>query len=73
MRWSRRHRRRRAADAQELHVVDRIVGPGGKLIDRQRPRLIREAVSKETADEVADMMRVAVERGTGTAAQIPGD
>ncbi len=56
----------------EPHVVDRIVGPGGKVIDRQRPRLIREAVSKETADEVAEMMRLAVERGTGTAAQIPG-
>ena len=56
----------------EPHVVDRIVGPGGKVIDRQRPRLIREAVTKETADEVADMMRLAVERGTGTAAQISG-
>ena len=56
----------------EPHVVDRIVGPGGKVIDRKRPRLIREAVSKETADEVADMMRLAVERGTGTAAQISG-
>ena len=56
----------------EPHVVDRIVGPGGKVIVRQRPRLIREAVSKETADEVAEMMRLAVERGTGTAAQIPG-
>ena len=56
----------------EPHVVDRIVGPGGKVIDRQRPQLIREAVSKETADEVADMMRLAVERGTGTAAQISG-
>ena len=56
----------------EPHVVDRIVGPGGKVIDRQRPRLIRDAVSKETADEVADMMRLAVERGTGTAAQISG-
>ncbi|HEY5872189.1 MAG TPA: penicillin-binding protein 2 [Gaiellaceae bacterium] len=56
----------------EPHVVDRIVGPGGKVIVRQRPRLIREAVSKETADQVAEMMRLAVERGTGTAAQIPG-
>jgi peptidoglycan glycosyltransferase len=56
----------------EPHVVERIVGPGGKVIDRQRPRLIRKAVSKETADAVADMMRLAVERGTGTAAQISG-
>ncbi len=56
----------------EPHVVDRIVAPGGKVIDRQRPRLIRQAVSKETADAVAAMMRLAAERGTGTAAQISG-
>ncbi|MET0560340.1 MAG: penicillin-binding transpeptidase domain-containing protein, partial [Gaiellaceae bacterium] len=56
----------------EPHVVSRIVAPGGKVIDRQRPRLIRQAVSRETADAVADMMRLGVERGTGTAAQISG-
>jgi peptidoglycan glycosyltransferase len=56
----------------EPHVVDRIVAPGGKVIERQTPHLIRKAVSKETADAVAEMMRLAVERGTGTAAQIPG-
>jgi peptidoglycan glycosyltransferase len=56
----------------EPHVVDRIVAPGGKVIERQRPRLVRRAVSKETADAVAEMMRLAVERGTGTAAQIFG-
>jgi penicillin-binding protein A len=56
----------------EPHVVDRIVAPGGKVIERQRPRLIRRAVSKETADAVAEMMRLAVDRGTGTAAQISG-
>jgi peptidoglycan glycosyltransferase len=56
----------------EPHVVDRIVAPGGKVIERQRPRLIRRAVSKETADAVADMMRLGVQRGTGTAAQIFG-
>jgi peptidoglycan glycosyltransferase len=56
----------------EPHVVDRIVAPGGRVIERQTPRLVRKAVSKETADAVAEMMRLAVERGTGTAAQIPG-
>jgi penicillin-binding protein A len=56
----------------EPHVVDRIVAPGGKVIERQRPRLIRRAVSKETADAVAEMMRLAVSRGTGTSAQISG-
>jgi peptidoglycan glycosyltransferase len=56
----------------EPHVVDRIVAPGGKVIERQRPHLIRQSVSEKTADEVAEMMRLAVERGTGTAAQISG-
>ncbi len=56
----------------EPHVVNRIVGPGGKVIERQRPRLIRRAVSRETADAVADMMRLGVAQGTGTAAQISG-
>jgi len=56
----------------EPQAVDRIVTPGGRVIVRQRPALIRRAVSQETADAVAQMMRLAVERGTGTAAQIPG-
>ena len=42
------------------------------MIDRQRPRLIRHAVSKKTADAVADMMRLGGAQGTGTAAQISG-
>jgi peptidoglycan glycosyltransferase len=56
----------------EPHVVDRIVSPDGKTIVKERPRLIRQAVSKSTANAVAKMMRLVVERGTGTAAQIPG-
>lgn len=56
----------------ETRVVDRIVAPSGDVVRRSRPRLIRRAVSVETADAVGRMMRLAVERGTGTAAQIPG-
>jgi peptidoglycan glycosyltransferase len=56
----------------EPHVVDRIVGPGGKVVDEQQPRLIRQAVSTRTAHEVEAMMRLVVREGTGTAAQIPG-
>ena len=56
----------------EPHVVDRIVAPGGKVIEKTQPQLIRRAVSRKTADSVAEMMRLAVERGTGTAAQIFG-
>jgi len=56
----------------EPHVVDRIVAPGGKVIVHQEPHLIRQAVSKDTADEVAAMMRLVVQEGTGTAAQLSG-
>ena len=56
----------------EPHAVARIVSPRGRVIYRQRPVLIRRAVSKHTADAVAEMMRQVVARGTGTSAQIPG-
>ena len=56
----------------EPHVVDRIVAPGGRVIEESRPHLVRRAVSKRTADAVATMMRAAVERGTGTSAYISG-
>ncbi|GIU96165.1 MAG: cell division protein FtsI [Gaiellaceae bacterium] len=56
----------------EPHVVDRIVAPNGDVVRRSRPTLVRRAVSAETAAAIARMMRLAVERGTGTAARIPG-
>jgi penicillin-binding protein A len=56
----------------EPQVVERIVKPGGSTVLKQRPRLIRQAVRKSTADNVARMMRRVVESGTGTAAQISG-
>ena len=56
----------------EPQVVDRIVAPGGRVIRKERPTLVRRAVSQSTADAVAQMMRLAVERGTGTAARISG-
>jgi len=59
-------------ELMEPQAVDKIVGPGGRILLRQRPALIRQSVSKKTADAVATMMRLAVERGTGTAAQLSG-
>ncbi len=56
----------------EPQVVERIVSADGTTIVKPRPTLIRRAVSRSTADAVAQMMRLAVERGTGTAAQLPG-
>jgi peptidoglycan glycosyltransferase len=56
----------------EPQVVERIVAPDGKAILKQRPQLVRRAVSRSTARSIAEMMRLAVERGTGTAARISG-
>jgi peptidoglycan glycosyltransferase len=56
----------------EPQAVGRIVAPNRDVVFRQRPRLIRQAVSKRTADAVAQMMRLGVAQGTGTAAQISG-
>jgi penicillin-binding protein A len=56
----------------EPQAVDRIVSPGKKIVFRSRPQVIRQAVSRGTADSVAAMMRLAVSSGTGTAAQISG-
>jgi peptidoglycan glycosyltransferase len=56
----------------EPQVVSRIVSPDGKTIVKEKPVLIRQAVSRDTADAVARMMRLAVAGGTGTAAQISG-
>jgi penicillin-binding protein A len=56
----------------EPQAVNRIVAPNRSIVLRQQPRLIRQAVSKRTADQVARMMRLAVAQGTGTAAQLPG-
>jgi peptidoglycan glycosyltransferase len=56
----------------EPQAVNRIVAPNRSIVLRQQPRLVRQAVSKRTADQVARMMRLAVAQGTGTAAQLPG-
>lgn len=56
----------------EPQVVDRIVAPGGRVVRIERPVLVRRAVSADTANAIAQMMRLGVQQGTGTAAQLPG-
>ena len=53
-------------------VVDRIVAPDGSVVSRTKPQDLGRAVKPEAARAVAAMMRDAVERGTGTAARLPG-
>jgi penicillin-binding protein A len=56
----------------EPTLVDRIIAPDGKVIQRTSPEEWKEAVSPKTAAELTAMMTLVVESGTGTAAQIPG-
>jgi peptidoglycan glycosyltransferase len=56
----------------EPHVIDRIVSPKGSIVVRSKPDELGRAVSARTAATIASMMRDTVERGTGTAARIPG-
>jgi penicillin-binding protein A len=56
----------------EPTLVDRIIAPDGKVIQRTSPDEWKEAVSPKTAAELTAMMTLVVESGTGTAAQIPG-
>jgi penicillin-binding protein A len=56
----------------EPFVVDRITNPNGGVVTRTKPRKLHRAVSRQTAQELTQMMEGAVQFGTGTAAQIPG-
>jgi penicillin-binding protein A len=53
-------------------VLDRIVAPDGTIVRRTGKEDLGRAVEPAAARAVASMMREAVERGTGTAARLPG-
>jgi peptidoglycan glycosyltransferase len=56
----------------EPYVVDRVVAPDGDIVTKTSPDELSEATSAQTAAQLAAMMELAVESGTGTAAQIAG-
>ena len=53
-------------------VVEKIVNPQGKTVDRTERERMDRAVGPVNAREIQDMMVSAVQGGTGTAAQIAG-
>jgi penicillin-binding protein A len=53
-------------------VVDRVLAPDGSIVTRTKPQKLGQAVSAQTAGQVASMMEAAVRSGTGTNAQISG-
>jgi peptidoglycan glycosyltransferase len=54
------------------HVVDRIEGTDGRVLRTIKPEPWRTCTSPTTAATVTGLMEQVVQRGTGTAAQIPG-
>jgi peptidoglycan glycosyltransferase len=53
-------------------LVERILSPGGHTVSHLRPTRLATPIRRQTADELAHMMELAVQGGTGTPAQIPG-
>ncbi|MDR1608656.1 MAG: transpeptidase family protein [Deltaproteobacteria bacterium] len=53
-------------------LVSRIIDADGRIIEQKPPKMLRPVVSQVTANQVLYMMRLAVKKGTGRRADIPG-
>lgn len=53
-------------------VVEKVVSPAGKTVDRTQPERLSRALGPVNARDLSELMVRAVEAGTGTAARIPG-
>ena len=54
------------------YVVREVQGPDLTRLELAEPEVYREAVPRETADQLTAMMETVVASGTGTSARIPG-
>lgn len=54
------------------HLVQSVLGSDLSEISETKPDQLSKAMEPETADELTDMMKLVVERGTGTQAAVPG-
>jgi penicillin-binding protein A len=53
-------------------LIERVVSPEGKTLTHLKPERLGRAIKRQTADQLTNMMELAVRGGTGTAASIPG-
>jgi penicillin-binding protein A len=53
-------------------LIEKITSPGGNIVTRYKPERLGTPIKRQTADDLTRMMELAVQGGTGTAAQIPG-
>ena len=54
------------------HLIEKIVSPGGNSITTSKPERLATPINRRTAGQIAHMMELVVQGGTGTAASIPG-
>jgi len=54
------------------YVVDKVTSPDGKIIQQNQPTVVRKVISKETADQMTNVLEHVVTDGTGHLAAIPG-
>ncbi len=54
------------------HLTDKLVDRDGRVTEEIEPEVQSEVMSADSAAQVRTMMEAVVERGTGTAAKIPG-
>jgi peptidoglycan glycosyltransferase len=56
----------------EPRLVEKIVDPDGRTIDEPLPEEAGRVISRQSADQLGEMMRNVVREGTGTAAALEG-
>ncbi len=54
------------------YLVQRVVAPDGSIVASTHAQTLGRAIKPETAAALTEMMKLVVQGGTGTAAQIPG-
>ena len=54
------------------HIVQQAVDADGNVVFSNQPTVVRQAISKQTSDEVASILEKVVSQGTGKNAQVRG-
>ena len=54
------------------YVVDKVTGLDGEVIQQNKPTAVRKVISKETSDQMTNILEHVVTDGTGHLAAIPG-
>lgn len=54
------------------HLVKEIVNPDGEVVKKIQTEMVRQVISKETSQELTDILASVVGNGSGKNAQVPG-